>query len=144
MKTINGKQYIEKDRHSFTELQELIRVLLGPEGCEWNRSQTHESLKKYMREEADEVCMAIENKDQKNLCEELGDVLWQVVLHSEIAAQEGLFTFDDVVQQLCEKMIRRHPHVFGDMENLDNAADISVLWKDIKKKEKEDAGKEPV
>ena len=113
MREINGKTYIEKEPHDMQELLEIVEVLRSPDGCSWDREQTHESLKKCFMDETEEVMQAIDHKDDENLCEELGDVLLQVLLNAEIAKERGAFDFQDVVQGLSEKLIRRHPHVFG-------------------------------
>ena len=102
-----------KENYTFEELKEIIARLRAEDGCPWDRAQTHESLKPCLTDEADEVLQAIDRGDMDNLCEELGDVLLQVMLHSRIAEEEGAFTVDDVISYLCRKMIRRHPHVFG-------------------------------
>lgn len=138
MREFNGKVYEEKAQHNISELLEIITILRSPEGCPWDREQTHESMKKCLTDETQEVLEAIDNKDDDNLCEELGDVLLQVLLHSEVADERGAFNFSDVVQMLTEKLIRRHPHVFGDIERPDNAEDGLKLWKSIKQKEKAD------
>lgn len=132
----NGKEYIEKEAHDFEELREIISILRSENGCKWDRAQTHETLKKCLTDECEEVLQAIDHKDDVNLCEELGDVLLQVLLHSEIAKERGAFTLDDVIQTLSEKMIRRHPHVFGDVV-VNSPEESLALWKAIKKKEKE-------
>ncbi len=132
----NGKEYIEKSTHDFAELREIITVLRSENGCKWDRAQDHESLKVCLTDECDEVLQAIDNHDDTNLCEELGDVLLQVLMHSEIAAERGAFTLDDVIQTLSEKMIRRHPHVFGDVV-VNTPEESLALWKAVKKKEKE-------
>jgi len=137
MREINGKTYIEEAPHDMQELLEIIEVLRSPEGCSWDREQTHESLKKCFMDETEEVMQAIDNQDDENLCEELGDVLLLVLLHTEIAKERGAFTFEDVVQGLSEKMIRRHPHVFGDVKRPETPEESLALWKEVKKKEKE-------
>lgn len=137
MREINGKTYIEEAPHDMQELLEIIEVLRSPDGCSWDREQTHESLKKCFMDETEEVMQAIDNQDDENLCEELGDVLLQVLLHAEIAKERGAFTFADVVQGLSEKLIRRHPHVFGDAKRPETPEESLVLWKEVKKKEKE-------
>lgn len=137
MREINGKVYEEKAPHTMEELLEIVTVLRSPEGCSWDRAQTHESMKKCLQDETDEVLQAIDNKDDVNLCEELGDLLLQVLMNAEIAKERGVFTFDDVVQQLSEKLIRRHPHVFGDIERPSSPEEGLALWKEIKRKEKE-------
>ena len=108
-------------------------------GCPWDLSQTHQSLKPYMLSETVEAVAAIDlyeqTKDASNLCEELGDMLFQVVIQSQIAAEEGLFTINDVVQSISEKMIRRHPHVFGE-ESYELLGGHADSWKEIKQIEK--------
>ena len=136
MREINGKKYIEKAPHDMRELLEIITVLRGPEGCSWDREQTHESMKKCLVDETQEVMQAIDHKDDENLCEELGDVLLQVLMHAEIAREREAFTFEDVVQMLSEKLIRRHPHVFGDAKRPETPEESLALWKEVKKKEK--------
>ncbi|WP_099469582.1 nucleoside triphosphate pyrophosphohydrolase [Konateibacter massiliensis] len=126
--------------YSFDELRDIIKTLRSENGCPWDREQTHESLKPCMREEAAELAASIriykETGDDTNLCEELGDVLLQVFLHSQIAEEEGRFTIDDVIDSISKKMIRRHPHVFGS-ENLETSGEVLEKWDEIKKKEKE-------
>ena len=136
MKKHNGKEYIEKDKHDVGELVEIIRILRSPEGCEWDRAQDFNSMKKCLKDETEEVLTAIDNKDYKNLQEELGDVLLQVVMNSEIAKEQGLFDLSDVVQTLCEKLIRRHPHVFGDEKRPTTPEESLALWKKVKQIEK--------
>ena len=97
-------------------LIETVRILRSPEGCKWDREQTHETLRRNMLEEAYEAVDAIDDGDTKHLREELGDVLLQVVLHSQIASENGEFNLDDVAKELNEKLIHRHPHVFGDVK----------------------------
>ncbi|MFC4620370.1 MazG family protein [Camelliibacillus cellulosilyticus] len=123
--------------HTFIRLRRVIRQLRGPDGCPWDREQTHESLKKYLIEEANEVIEAIEEQDDDHLIEELGDVLLQVMLHAQIGEDEGFFNIQDVIRALTEKMIRRHPHVFGSASAA-SPADVERLWNDIKLKEKDE------
>ena len=128
--------YNDTDRkYSFDDLIEIIAQLRGPGGCPWDIKQTHESLKECLTEESGEVIQAIDNKDDANLCEELGDLLLQVIMHAQIASEGGRFTISDVIQGVSEKMIRRHPHVFGD-EKVSNADKSLNLWNEIKKREK--------
>lgn len=126
-------------RYSFEELRSIIRTLRGENGCAWDRVQTHETLIPCMLEEANEAVEGIqiwkETGDADNLCEELGDVLLQVLLHSQIAEEEGLFTLDDVIQGISEKMIRRHPHVFGNA-TADSSDQALLSWETIKQQEK--------
>lgn len=128
-----------------TDLGPLLAVmarLRSPDGCPWDRQQTHESLKPYLIEEAYELLDAIDAGDDAALIEELGDVLLQVVFHVTIAAETGRFTMQDVVDGLTAKLIRRHPHVFGDAEAKD-AADVARLWAQIKQREAAPGGAEP-
>ncbi len=117
------------------ELVEVFERLLGPGGCPWDQKQTHESLKPYLMEEAGEVLEAIDEKDMDHLKEELGDVLMQIVFHSALARRRGDFTINDVIEGITEKMIRRHPHVFGTAK-ADNPEEVADLWQQIKAEEK--------
>ena len=137
MRSYNGKTYKENCEHTFGELLEVVEILRCPSGCEWDRSQTFESMKECLQNESQEVLDAIDNKDYGNLCEELGDVLLQVLLNAQIAKEHGLFNFNDVVQVLTEKLIRRHPHVFGDVPRPSTPEESLALWKMVKAKEKE-------
>ena len=137
MRKYNGKEYIEKEKHDIGELVEIVHILRSPDGCEWDRAQNFESMKKCLKDETQEVLDAIDNKDYKNLQEELGDVLLQVVMNSEIAKEQGLFSLDDVVQTLCEKLIRRHPHVFGDIPKPTTPEESLKIWKMVKEIEKQ-------
>ena len=121
--------------YSFQDLTDIIAKLRSDEGCPWDREQTYESLKKCLADEAQEVYEAVDNQDMDNLCEELGDVLLQVMLNSQIAREEGAFTIDDVIDGLCRKMIRRHPHVFGDVK-VSSGEEGLALWNAIKAQEK--------
>ena len=136
MRAYNGKIYEEQKQHDMTELQEIISILCGPEGCPWDKVQTHESLKKCLSDEVEEVFQAVDNHDDENLCEELGDVLMQVLLYCEIAGRQGAFTFEDVVQKVSEKLIRRHPHVFGDVKMPETDEEALELWRSVKAEEK--------
>ena len=126
----------ETDEAAVKRLVDVIAVLRAPGGCPWDREQTHESLKRPMIEEAYEVIEAIEKCDDANLREELGDVLLQVVFHANIAREENRFALKDIANEECEKMIRRHPHVFGDVPNNLDAKGVLSQWDDIKKLEK--------
>ena len=125
-----------KEYYTFEELEEIIAELRSDHGCPWDRAQTHESLKKCLKDECDEVQAAIDNQDMENLCEELGDILLQVMLHSRIAEEAGDFTVRDVISVLCRKMIRRHPHVFGG-ESCGTPEESKARWDEIKRQEKE-------
>lgn len=136
MKEHNGKFYTENTPHDMAELLEVVSVLRSEKGCEWDRAQTHETLKKCLTDEAQEVLDAIDNKDDENLCEELGDLLLQVVMNAQVASERGAFTFKDVLQVLVDKLIRRHPHVFGDEERPTTPEESLALWRKVKEKEK--------
>ena len=126
----------EAEHPAFNTFVSTVETLRSPDGgCAWNRTQTHASLGDYLIEEAYETLDAIQHNDSAHLCEELGDVLLQVVLHSQIAAEKGTFTIDDVCRGINEKMIRRHPHVFGDVK-VENANEVAVLWEQVKLAEK--------
>lgn len=125
-----------KEKYNFKDFVDIIRILRGENGCPWDREQTHESLKSCMIEECYEVVEAINNKDMTNLREELGDVLLQVVMHAVIAEETEKFTIADVIQDISEKMIRRHPHVFGSGEdkitvNVLQSDTVNALQSDI-------------
>lgn len=128
-------------RYSFEDLIHIVEVLRSENGCPWDRKQTHESLKPCMMEEAAELVSSIRIYDKtgnaENMREELGDILLQVMLHSQIAKEERLFTLEDVIHEISAKMIRRHPHVFGDKAEEKKAEDIPADWEEIKRKEKE-------
>lgn len=132
-------------KYDFEELRSVIAALRGENGCPWDKKQTHDSLKPCLINETVEAVAGINiyngTGDGTNLCEELGDVLLQVMLHSQIAEEEGLFNIEDVVNGLCEKMIRRHPHVFADQAAGSDSA-LLARWEDIKKKEKSGTSEE--
>lgn len=119
----------------FHTLRQIIQTLRGPNGCPWDKEQTHESLKPYLIEEAYELIDAINEEDDNGIIEELGDVLLQVMLHAQIGEDEGWFTIADVIATISEKMVRRHPHVFGDVV-VQNSDDVLKNWAEIKKEEK--------
>lgn len=128
-------------KYTYEDLLGIIRTLRGENGCPWDRVQTHESLKPCMMEEAAELLASIriygQTGNPENMREELGDVLLQVVMHAEIASEEGLFTMADVVDEVSRKMVRRHPHVFG-TGSADTPEEVLMNWEDIKKEEKKD------
>ena len=117
--------------HGFDEFVDVIATLRAPDGCPWDREQTHESIARNMVEEAYEAVHAIESNDIAELRDELGDVLLQVVLHARIAEDEGDFTIDDVVAAITEKIIRRHPHVFGEVQ-AGTSREVLRTWDKIK------------
>lgn len=124
------------ERYDVRHLEEIMSRLRDFDGCPWDREQTHESLRRYLVEEAYEAIDAINRDDMDDLYDELGDVLLQVIFHSDIARQFGEFEFSDVTTAICRKMIRRHPHVFGS-GHADTAAEVSQLWSELKQQEKE-------
>lgn len=127
----------------FSKLIDLMATLRAPHGCPWDRKQTHESLKPYLLEEAYEVLETIDHRDPAKLKEELGDVLLQVIFHSQIATESGTFTIDDVVDHLAAKLVRRHPHVFGNQDTAAkpaNGEQVLSQWEEIKRAERQAAG----
>ncbi|MFC1607106.1 nucleoside triphosphate pyrophosphohydrolase [Candidatus Latescibacterota bacterium] len=120
---------------SFDKLVEVMKRLHDPDGCPWDREQTHVSLKPYLLEETYEVLEAIESGSDDHLAEELGDLLLQVVFHAEIADREKRFDIETVVTGIIEKLVRRHPHVFGDVK-ADNSETVIKNWEEIKRREK--------
>ncbi|MCR2823386.1 nucleoside triphosphate pyrophosphohydrolase [Lederbergia panacisoli] len=122
----------------FSTLRDIIAELRGPNGCPWDKEQTHESLKQYLIEEAYELLDAIDRDDIDNMIEELGDVLLQILLHAQIGEDEGMFSIEDVIQAINEKMVRRHPHVFGDVQ-AEDSEQVVANWAKIKAEEKKDA-----
>ena len=128
-------EFKRKDRYSFEDLQQVMRILRSENGCMWDRAQNHHSIRRDFIEETYEVCEAIDNEDVELLKEELGDVLFQVVFHTCIEEEQGHFTMEDVADGVCRKMIYRHPHVFKDWE-VKSTEDILNNWDDLKKTEK--------
>ncbi len=127
----------------FTKVVEVMAALRAVNGCPWDRKQTHESLKPYLLEETYEVLETIDQQDTRKLQEELGDVLLQVLFHSQIAAEAESFTIDDVLETLATKLIRRHPHVFGtsdQMSGVTTSEHVLSQWEQIKQAEREAAG----
>lgn len=113
-----------------------MAALRAPNGCPWDREQTHQSLAEYLIEETSELLDTIDHGDMDHMREELGDVLLQVVFHAQIASENGHFNFDDVAAEINEKLVRRHPHVFGDHDKLDNSEQVLVTWNAVKATEK--------
>lgn len=124
-----------KDKFTFEDFRQIMERLIAPNGCPWDRVQTHESLKRYLIEECYEAVEAINNKDSENLCEELGDVLLQVVFHSLLGEKEGAFSLEEVIDGVSRKMINRHRHIFGNAE-ADTPEEVLKSWEEIKKEEK--------
>ncbi|MBE6817635.1 MAG: nucleoside triphosphate pyrophosphohydrolase [Ruminococcaceae bacterium] len=120
-----------KTKYSVEDLVEIIRLLRTPEGCPWDREQSHESIKKNFIEETYEVIEAINKDNPAMLREELGDVLMQVLLHAQMEQEKGNFDFHDIVNELAQKLVIRHPHVFGN-EHCENAEEVLVTWDRVK------------
>ncbi len=120
---------------SVDRLVEIIKRLRAPDGCPWDREQTHMSIRGHLVEECAELLEAIDREDSDSMREELGDVLMHIMLHAEIASEQGLFSFDDVAADLGDKLVRRHPHVFGDAKAYDSH-DVLKIWQQVKTKEK--------
>lgn len=123
------------------DLKRIMSYLRGPEGCPWDRIQNHQTLRSSLIEEAYEVLERIEDEDMVGLCEELGDLLLQVVFHARLAEEAGLFTLDDVIHGISSKLIRRHPHVFKDGK-AESVGDVLKTWAQIKREEKGEEGRE--
>jgi len=129
------KDFELKAKYNIEDLLKIMRILRGEDGCPWDREQDHETIRKNMIEETYEVVEAIDRKDSSMLCEELGDILLQVVFHTQMEDEKGVFTFDDVCDGICQKLIIRHPHIFGDVV-AETSEQVLNNWDEIKKKEK--------
>lgn len=127
--------FVSKNKYDVYDLKELIRLLRSPGGCPWDIEQTHESIRRNFVEEAYEAVEAIDEGSTEHLCEELGDVLMQVVFHAQIEEEQGRFDLDDVADMVCRKMLFRHPHVFGE-NSLSTADEVLEVWDEIKREEK--------
>lgn len=125
-----------KELRHIHALVEIVSALRGPEGCPWDKEQTHQSLTQYAIEETFEMVEALESKDDAKFKDELGDVLFQVVLHAQLAKERGAFDLLDIIENLAEKLIRRHPHVFSDTQ-VQDTEEVIKNWETIKTKEKE-------
>ena len=126
---------INKDNYTFDDLCDIMALLRSPEGCVWDREQDHKSIRKNFIEEAYEVCEAIDEESAAHLCEELGDVMLQVVFHTQMEKEKGSFDISDVVSGICKKLIFRHPHVFGEL-SINTPEGVIDNWDAIKKIEK--------
>jgi len=124
-----------KPSYDINDLIKLMVLLRGPGGCPWDSEQTHESIRRNLLEEAYEAAEAIDQGNTDNIIEELGDVLMQVIFHADIAAKDGIFDLGDITDATCRKLIRRHPHVFGDLKAKDGVESLG-FWDDIKRGEK--------
>lgn len=120
----------------FEKLVEIMARLRAPDGCPWDREQTYKDINPYMLEEVHEVMESIDKNDMNELKEELGDLLLHIVFHAEMATEDGFFTIEEVIDGICEKLIYRHPHVFGD-KKVKGTKDVLENWETLKKKEKE-------
>ena len=129
------KDFTVKEHYNIDDLLHIMYILRGQDGCPWDREQTHESIRKNMIEETYEVVEAIDRKNPDMLCEELGDILLQVVFHTQMEAEQNVFDFDDVCDGICQKLILRHPHIFADVV-ADTSEQVLKNWDEIKKKEK--------
>ncbi|MCM8785436.1 MAG: hypothetical protein NC827_03000 [Candidatus Omnitrophica bacterium] len=121
-------------KYSFKDLLTIMGKIR--EKCPWDKKQTNESILKYLKEETEEFVREVKKKDYNGMKEELGDILWQVIFHSHILKEKNIFTIDDVIDTLCKKMIKRHPHVFGN-KKIKDEREVIVNWEKIKKAEKE-------
>ncbi len=130
-----SQKHHEIDLHTFDGLREIVRRLRAPDGCPWDRAQTHESLRRYLLEETYETLDALDAGEAVKLREELGDVLLQILLHSQIASESGEFTIDDVIAGIATKLVRRHPHVFGEAK-VDTPEEVVLKWEAIKIQER--------
>lgn len=130
-----GISYPIKEKYTIEDLLKIMEILRSPNGCPWDREQTHQSIRTNLLEETHEALEALDAGDAEGLKEELGDVLLQVVFHAQIDEAEGGFCFDDVTDGICRKLIVRHPHVFGDV-NAENASDVLKNWDAIKRASK--------
>lgn len=128
-------EFEQKIRYNMQDLLRIVEVLRAPGGCPWDRKQTHESIRSNLIEETYEVAEAIDDKDTALLCEELGDLLLQIVLHTQMEQEAGRFTFDDVCNGICQKLVYRHPHVFGGAQ-ADNTEQVLKNWEALKNAEK--------
>lgn len=125
-----------KTRYTWEDLVEIVRLLRGPGGCPWDAEQTHSSIRRNFLEETYEALDAIDRDDPQDLCEELGDVLMQVAMHAQMEAERGRFTMEDVVDGVAQKLVYRHPHVFGGGMTADNSQEVLVNWEILKRREK--------
>lgn len=124
--------------NQFERLLEIMRILRSPQGCPWDQKQTHASIRDNMVEEVYEALEAIDNANISDLKEELGDLLLHIVFHAQIAAENSEFTIEDVLESINNKLIRRHPHVFTNSQQAQNAEQVMTMWEGIKKREKKD------
>ncbi|MCL2532356.1 MAG: MazG family protein [Oscillospiraceae bacterium] len=126
---------LQRAVYSAEDLRHIVEILRGPDGCPWDAAQTHESIRHNFVEETYEAIEGINKRDDVLLCEELGDVLLQIALHVQMAAERGAFNWDDVTDGICRKLIERHPHVFGELDAA-NADDALSNWDAVKRSKK--------
>lgn len=135
---MNNNENISKE---YLRLIEIMRILRSPEGCSWDRKQTLDNMGKHIKGETEEVLEALKDGDMLHIKEELGDLLMTIVMTAQIADEKGTFDMSDVAHDICEKLIQRHPHVFGENKNSINPDQVMDLWGKIKEKEKEEKGR---
>ena len=128
-------ELLAKQKYDFQDLVEIMSILRSKDGCPWDREQTHDSIRKNLIEEAYEVVEAIDERDNAHICEELGDLLLQVVFHSKISQQENAFDISDVTTGICKKLIYRHPHIFSG-EKRETSEQVLNAWEELKRAEK--------
>lgn len=128
-------EFKQKEKYNVYDLKEIIALLRSPGGCPWDGEQTHESIRRNFLEEAYEACEAIDEKNPNHLCEELGDVLMQVIFHADIEEKAGNFNLDDVADMTCKKLIYRHPHIFSNV-SADTSEKVLKNWEELKMKER--------
>ncbi len=131
----NRGNYSFEELGQFETFKTIVERLRSPDGCPWDKKQTHASLRQYLLEECYEVLQAIDDGNMGTLCEELGDLWLQIMLHTQIASENGEFEMEDVLRKINTKLINRHPHVFGD-EKASNSEQVSVNWEELKSREK--------
>ena len=127
---------VNQERYSMADLEEVVEILRGECGCPWDREQTHESIRNDLIEETYEVIEAIDTNQTALLREELGDLLFQILFHAQIEREKGIFALEDIVSDICAKMIHRHPHVFGEV-TVKNTGEVLTNWETIKTEEKQ-------
>lgn len=137
------QEFVNKQKYNFNDLCEIMAILRGENGCPWDKIQTHKSIRKNLIEETYEVVEAIDNNDYTLLCEELGDLMLQVVFHARMASEEEHFDINDVCDGICKKLIVRHPHIFADVK-ADTPDVVLKNWEEIKKSTKADTRKSPL
>ena len=133
----NKESAVMPEKTKFNELKEIFKILHGPDGCLWDKKQTHKTLLPYLKEESAEFISAVKSGNLHHMKEELGDVLLQVMFHAQLASRENKFDIEDVIDVLIKKLKRRHPHVFGNVK-VKSSRQIIANWNRIKAQEKKD------